>query len=101
MDREEVLNEAIDLTQNQISYATNIRFTVSNNDVTLDFYRSGSNPKNPNGDPIAYRIHRIIIPPSLAKDISGLLANAMSNWEETFGVSLPIAPDENNNDGEG
>ena len=87
-----LLNNAIDLTDNKVSYITNIRFSITNNDVTLDLFYTSPNPKNPNGVPIAQRLHRIILPPGLAKNIGQLLADSMAGWEEAFGIELPITP---------
>ena len=92
---EGILNRATDLTDNRSTYVTNIRFRVSNNEVTLDLFYVGPDPRNPSGDPEAYRTHRITIPPSLAKNIGQLLANAMEEWEDAFGITLPLSPNEN------
>lgn len=91
---EEILNRAVDLTENHSTYTTNIRFRVSNNEVTLDLFYMGPNPRNPPGDPEAYRTHRIVLSPSLAKNIGQLLLKAMTEWEESFGVTLPLSLDE-------
>jgi hypothetical protein len=95
---DDLLNEAVDLTDNRVSYSTNIRFRVSNNDVTLDFYYLAPDPKNPTGLPTAQRLHRIILPVGLAKNIGQLLANAMDEWESTFGVTLPLLPEQGEKD---
>ncbi|MBN8620654.1 MAG: DUF3467 domain-containing protein [Anaerolineae bacterium] len=90
IDIEEILNAAIDATDNKFSYATNIRLNITNNEVTLDFYFVGVDPRNPNADPIAQRLNRIVIPVALAKNIGELLIDNTSRWEETFGVELPF-----------
>jgi hypothetical protein len=98
---EDILNEAIDLTNNQHSYVNNIRMRVTNNEVTIDCYFLAGDPKNPPGKPIAYRSHRLVLPLSLAKDIGQLLVNSLASWEEVTGVTLPIVPkntEENNHD---
>lgn len=91
---DDILNEAIDTTNGDATYITNIRFRVTNNDVTLDMYYIGPNPKDPTVHPQAYLRNRIVIPVGLAKNIGSLLVNAMSDWEDTFGVTLPISPNE-------
>lgn len=89
---DKLLNQAIDLTDNRVSYITNIRFNISNNEVTLDMYYVSPNPGDPGENPIVQRLHRIVIPLGLAKNIGELLVNAMSDWEENFGITLPIVP---------
>lgn len=91
---EKILNKAVDLTDNKITYVTNIRFSISNNEATLDLFYVAKNPKNPDDELVAQRLHRVVMPLGLAKNIGQLLVNAMIGWEETFGISLPIFPDE-------
>jgi hypothetical protein len=55
-------------------------------------FRVSPDPKNPNSQLVAHRLHRLILPLSLAKDIGQLLVKNLSNWEDTFGVTLPLTP---------
>jgi hypothetical protein len=89
---EEILNSAIDLTENRVSYITHVRFRVSNVDITVDFFYVAPDFRDINGKPVAQRTHRIIMPLSLAKNIGELLVQATSDWEATMGVSLPLLP---------
>lgn len=89
---EDVLNQASDLTNNQASYVTHIRTIVNNNEVTLDFFYAAPDPTSSTIKLIAKRLHRIILPLGLAKEFSKILTNSMNNWEETFGIELPIVP---------
>lgn len=88
---DDLLNHATDLTENKVAYISNIRFTVSATEVTMDLYAVGRNPTDIRLAQ-ASRIHRIIIPLSLAKDIASLLTAAVANWETTFGITLPLMP---------
>lgn len=88
---ENLLNNAIDLTDGNATYVTNVRFRMSNNDLTLDLYRVSPNPKKPQEN-VAYLLHRVIIPPGLAKNTGNILVNMAVQWEDTFGISLPIVP---------
>lgn len=94
---EDILNQAVDLTDNKVNYATNIRFYVTNNEVTLDFYYVSSDPNNPS-QPMGQRLNRIVIPLGLAKNIGQLLVNGMNEWEANFGVNLPFSIDEVSSD---
>jgi hypothetical protein len=91
-DLNNLLNQAIDRTEQDIIYANNIRFQVSNNDVTLDLYHIAPDPgRMPDGVQVT-RVSRVVIPVSAAKTFAGSLQAAMVDWEATFGVALPIAP---------
>jgi hypothetical protein len=88
---EEILNSASDLTQNQVTYANVVRVNVSGNEVILDFYFMGSDPTS-NQEVIATRLHRFAIPLGTAKEMSSIMLNHIANWENTFGVNLPLQP---------
>jgi hypothetical protein len=92
---EEILNAAIDLTENRSTYITNVRLRLSNSEVTLDLFYVSPDPRNPSGLPIAQRTHRLILPLSLAKNVGELLVSMANQWEEIFGITLPIMPAEN------
>lgn len=89
-DLDSILNSADDLTENKVTYVTNIRLNISNNEATLDLYYLSPDPQNPGGNPKAQRVQRLVMPLGLAKNIGQILVNAMTEWEDAFGITLPI-----------
>jgi hypothetical protein len=86
---DDVLDKAIDATDNRVFYANNMRFAVSANEVTLDFYFLGA-PTAQKQAPEARRIARIVLPVNLSKEIAEIILDGVSTWEETFGINLPL-----------
>lgn len=88
---DDILNEATDLTDNKVTYSNTVRFNISLNEVTLDFYTLGPDSKDIKSLK-AIRVQRTIMPLSAAKEIAGLLQKGIAEWEATFGIDLPFEP---------
>ncbi len=87
-----MLSQATDLTDNKLSYISNVQLYFSAHEVTLDLYYMGPN-KSPNvAEPEVFRLHRIVLPLGVAKEMGELLQNGIARWENEFGVELPIQP---------
>lgn len=91
----ELLANAIDQTDNKLTYVNVVRFHLGINEVTLDLYFLGANPTTPNESSQAQRMARVIMPLGTAKELSQLLLNGISQWEDTFGIALPLVKDDN------
>jgi len=88
---EEILNSATDLTENRVTYANVVRVNVAGNEVLLDFYFMGTDPTG-SEEAVATRLHRFAVPLGTAKEMSNIMLNHITNWENTFGVNLPLQP---------
>ncbi|RMF82889.1 MAG: DUF3467 domain-containing protein [Chloroflexi bacterium] len=89
---DEILNNAEDLTNGQLIYSNAVRVHASSNDVTLDLYILGTDPRDPVNNPVqAKHLHRIVLPLGTAKEMAQIVLNVTSQWEEAFGISLPFA----------
>lgn len=97
---EDLLNGAIDLTENRSIYANNVRFTIGNYEVTLDLYTIGIDPTGKTRSLQAVRTHRVLLPISVAKDVARLLLGGITEWERAFGLTLPLTPKESDEDNE-
>lgn len=89
---EEILNNAIDQTDGQVTYVTNMRVHATNNEITVDFYHVSSDPAD-TSTVVATRKHRLVLPVAFAKDAGEILLRVAQNWEATMGVRLPILPE--------
>jgi hypothetical protein len=88
-DINQLLDEAVDLTEGHLSYTNNVRFNASNNEVFIDFFRASPHPKNIN-EPYVERIYRVVMPLGVGKDFAQKLLSVISLWEDKFGVNLPF-----------
>jgi len=86
---DEILNQAIDLTNNSQSYATTARFAITPTELFLDLYVLAPNPSNLS-TPEARRIQRIILPLSTAKDLAEKMLQGVKHWENVHGINLPL-----------
>ena len=87
---EKVLSQAADKTEGRVTYVNNVRFNLTVNEVILDMYVTINSPS---GDgPVAQLVERIVLPISVAKDLSQIIMNSISEWEDTFGINLPLVP---------
>ncbi len=83
----DILKQAHGQPGNRV-YVNNAVFSVSANEVTIDFFLISRDPLY--GIEAAEYVSRIIIPLSFAKEMSTHLLNVTSQWEKAFGVMLPL-----------
>jgi hypothetical protein len=88
IDLDELLNNAVDLTEQKIVYANNIRLRVMRDDVTLDLYHLAPNPTNPDEAAQAYRLSRVVLPVGLARILAGSLQDAVLDSEDASSTDL-------------
>ncbi|MBC6935361.1 MAG: DUF3467 domain-containing protein [Chloroflexi bacterium] len=87
-----LLAEAADLTNNETTYINNVTFHIGVNEVTFDMYLVTADPRTLGKNTQAERLQRIVMPVGVAKELALLLINGISQWEDTFGITLPISP---------
>lgn len=89
---DDLLDSAEDLTGDKVSYATNVRIHVSNNEVTIDLFYAAPHMSRKSETPIVQRIHRIVMPLAVAKSTGKILLQGINAWEERTGITLPFDP---------
>ena|SRR5579859_5609533 len=93
---DELLANALDLTDNRQSYVNFVISSFGINEVILDMYFLGVDPRVLGPSTQAQRMVRVVMPPGYAKEMSQLLLQGISNWEATFGITLPLLAERSN-----
>lgn len=87
---QKLLQDAVDLTENKWTYTNQVQLSVSANEIVLDYYFLAPNTLTPGKPPTAYKVQRLVLPISIAKEASQLILQAIERWENVFGISLPL-----------
>jgi hypothetical protein len=83
---------ALDPSDRGTLYANSVTMAGTQWDITMDFQLATPAPGTPVSETqlTPYRVARIIVSPTHAKVLAGLLTRAVTEWEEKFG-KLPDA----------
>lgn len=78
-------------------YANHARFSITGNEIVVDFYLISSAFKK-GEKPKSIHVKRVLLPVGLGKGFATGLANAIANFENTTGIEIPNQRDKLEND---
>jgi len=97
----QLYRDAVDLTDNKITYINNVHVSYSATEIVVDLYFLAPDHRKaePDNQPTQARlVHRVAFPISVAKRFGEILDGVVAQWEQSLGASAQQSGSEDNPD---
>ena len=77
----------------KVIYSNHVQVSASLHDIGIDFFEmySGETDADDDEKPLGTHVQRVVIPASLLKGFTNVLANVVVQWEAQTGLLLPLS----------